>query len=67
MGSLASAGTYTAWYDASEKLGCGGKDAGARTVKCMRTKSMREILSVVNADFKPSAYSQETSSQPFRS
>lgn len=33
-----------AWYEASEKIGCGGAAAGNQTVECMRKKTTDEIL-----------------------
>ncbi|TID22676.1 hypothetical protein E2P81_ATG01804 [Venturia nashicola] len=32
------------WYKASQKLGCGGAEAGEKTVGCMRTKPWTEVL-----------------------
>jgi cholinesterase len=32
-----------AWYKASQKLGCGGQEAGEKTLACLRGKSTAEI------------------------
>lgn len=37
-----------AWYQVSASVGCGGEEAGARTVDCMRMKTTAEILGAVN-------------------
>jgi carboxylesterase type B len=49
-GSPSNNNEYAAWYAASAKLGCGGKEAGAATVDCMRQKSFQEILLAINTD-----------------
>ncbi|KAL2288408.1 hypothetical protein FJTKL_03799 [Diaporthe vaccinii] len=38
----------TAWYDVSASAGCGGEEAGPRTVDCMRMKTTAEILGAVD-------------------
>lgn len=38
----------TAWYNVSASAGCGGEEAGMRTVDCMRMKTTAEILGAVN-------------------
>ncbi|KAF2672425.1 alpha/beta-hydrolase [Microthyrium microscopicum] len=32
------------WFQASQKLGCGGEEAGEKTMPCMRTKKWEDIL-----------------------
>jgi cholinesterase len=32
------------WYRMSEKMGCGGKEAGAKTVDCMRGKGWQDVM-----------------------
>ncbi|KAF2402642.1 alpha/beta-hydrolase [Trichodelitschia bisporula] len=39
-----------AWYKATTKLGCGGKEAGAKTVDCARGKSMKEVLDAIKPE-----------------
>jgi cholinesterase len=39
-----SSSSNEAWYKASKALGCGGKDAGEKTLRCLRGKSTQEIL-----------------------
>ncbi|KAL1955878.1 hypothetical protein VTO42DRAFT_8036 [Malbranchea cinnamomea] len=39
----------SSWYEASEKLGCGGESAGDSTIECMRSKSVDELLSVTSS------------------
>jgi cholinesterase len=41
---------YTAWFTASAKVGCGGKEAGAKTIACMRTKPYEQILNAITVD-----------------
>ncbi|KAF2402559.1 alpha/beta-hydrolase [Trichodelitschia bisporula] len=36
------------WFNASSKLGCGGPEAGEKSIPCMRTKSWRQIMKYVN-------------------
>jgi cholinesterase len=31
------------WYGITEKLGCGGADAGQKTIECMRQKKFEDI------------------------
>jgi cholinesterase len=38
-----------AWYRASEALGCGGSDAGVKTVDCMRQKPAEQIQKQLDA------------------
>jgi cholinesterase len=38
-------GDYSQWYALSKNLGCGGEEAGAKTVPCMQGKSFESILS----------------------
>lgn len=38
----------TSWYDVSASAGCGGEEAGSRTVDCMRMKTTAEILGAIN-------------------
>jgi cholinesterase len=33
----------SAWYDLTNKLGCGGRTAGAKTVECLQEKSLQAI------------------------
>jgi cholinesterase len=40
----------TAWYSASAKVGCGGKEKGEETVKCMRTKDFKQILDAISVN-----------------
>jgi cholinesterase len=35
------------WYTLSKTLGCGGEEAGAATVKCVQSKSMKDVLSAM--------------------
>lgn len=39
-----------AWYEASEKIGCGGAAAGNQTVECMRKKTTQEILDSIRPE-----------------
>jgi hypothetical protein len=41
---------YSGWFTASAKLGCGGKEAGEKTVTCMRTKDFKEILTAISVN-----------------
>jgi cholinesterase len=41
--------SYNAWYGVSAKLGCGGAEAGAKTVECMRGKPFAEISKASSA------------------
>jgi len=36
------------WYKVSEQLGCGGKEAGTKTVECMRKVETRKILTMLD-------------------
>jgi carboxylesterase type B len=38
---------FSHWYNASEALGCGGKEAGNATLACMKSKSTDEILKAI--------------------
>jgi cholinesterase len=40
---------FPEWYTITEKLGCGGAEAGEKTVECMRAKPGAEIMKTVNA------------------
>jgi cholinesterase len=31
------------WYDLTKKLGCGGREAGEKTVECLQAKTVKEI------------------------
>lgn len=35
------------WYRMSQKLGCGGVDAGAQTLTCVRTKPWQSVLGAI--------------------
>jgi cholinesterase len=37
-------GDYSKWYDVSKKVGCGGFEAGERTVQCMQRKPFETLL-----------------------
>jgi cholinesterase len=37
-------GDYSKWYDVSSKVGCGGLEAGGRTVQCMQKKPFEALL-----------------------
>jgi len=51
MASLSSGiNQYSSWYATSSKLGCGGKEAGNKTIDCMRGKSFKQIFAAINAD-----------------
>jgi cholinesterase len=39
-----SSNNVPAWYKASESLGCGGRDAGEKTLACLRGKTAQEVL-----------------------
>jgi cholinesterase len=41
---------YKSWYEASSRLGCGGKEAGNKTVDCMRGKSFQQIFKVYDTN-----------------
>ena len=57
LASLSSGSNqYSSWYAASSKLGCGGKEAGNKTVDCIRGKSFKQIFAAIDADYsKPMA------------
>jgi cholinesterase len=38
-------GDYSQWYNASKKLGCGGPEAGEKSISCMQSKRFEDILS----------------------
>ncbi|KAF2667130.1 alpha/beta-hydrolase [Microthyrium microscopicum] len=38
-----------AWYDVSQKIGCGGLEAGEKTVACMRGKSAVDIEKIIGS------------------
>jgi hypothetical protein len=35
------------WYDASQKLGCGGAADGEKTLQCMRNKTTEQVLNAI--------------------
>jgi cholinesterase len=37
----------SAWFFASTKVGCGGKEAGERTLTCMRSKPWKDVLDAI--------------------
>jgi cholinesterase len=37
-------GDFSKWYDVSRKVGCGGTEAGERTVPCMQKKPFETLL-----------------------
>jgi cholinesterase len=43
IGSPSTGSPHAAWYQASSGLGCGGAEAGAKTVDCMRGKTNKEV------------------------
>jgi hypothetical protein len=43
-----SANKYSSWYAASQKLGCGGQEAGEQTLACMRGKNFRDITKTID-------------------
>src|SRR5262249_21753663 len=61
LGGAGSGSALNAWYSASEKLGCGGKDAGNATVECVRGKTTQEILDAI----KPPGAALALSTTPF--
>jgi cholinesterase len=38
------------WYKASQKVGCGGAEAGEKTVDCMRSKPWNEVLRAIKPE-----------------
>jgi cholinesterase len=44
-----------AWFSVSQKLGCGGQEAGEKTVDCMRSKGTMEIVNSMGASANPLA------------
>ncbi|KAF1810959.1 alpha/beta-hydrolase [Eremomyces bilateralis CBS 781.70] len=42
--------TSGGWYSASEKLGCGGRDAGEATLACMRSKPWQAIVNATTPE-----------------
>lgn len=38
------------WYKASQKVGCGGAEAGEKTVDCMRSKPWNEVLQAIKPE-----------------
>jgi carboxylesterase type B len=52
-------GDHSQWYAISKKLGCGGEEAGEKTVACMQRKPFEDILAswTQPGDFnKPQAF-----------
>jgi hypothetical protein len=49
-------GDYSEWYAVSKKLGCGGSEAGEKTVACMQGKKFEDILTswTASPDFSKS-------------
>lgn len=59
-GSSARAPVNTSsWFSVSSALGCGGEEAGAATVECMRTKNATDIINTTGTQgvsgFEPAA------------
>src|ERR1700712_4821532 len=46
-GRPASGNTSDPWYKTSQRLGCGGAEVGEKTLTCMRSKSMQEVLDAI--------------------
>jgi cholinesterase len=40
----------SSWYNLTEKLGCGGPEAGDETIACMRGKKFTDILTAMKGD-----------------
>jgi cholinesterase len=38
----------TPWYEISQKLGCGGPEAGLNTLQCMRYRPWKDIIKAIN-------------------
>lgn len=45
--NVSSINVTSPWYTISNQLGCGGIEAGEKTLKCMHGKSWKEIVSVL--------------------
>jgi cholinesterase len=45
-----NADTTIRWYKTSQKLGCGGKEAGEKTVDCMRAKPWKAVLDAIKPE-----------------
>jgi hypothetical protein len=52
-------GDYSQWYNVSKNIGCGGEEAGEKTLECMRGKTTEELLV---GWFRPGDYNKP---QPF--
>jgi carboxylesterase type B len=44
---IAEESNLDVWYATSSKLGCGGKEAGSKTVDCMRQKKWEDLMKYV--------------------
>jgi hypothetical protein len=42
------AANHASWYKLSKALGCGGEEAGAKTVECVRTKDGAAVTKAAN-------------------
>lgn len=47
-GGSASANVSAPWFTISQRAGCGGVEAGEKTLECMRAKPWKEILGVMD-------------------
>jgi cholinesterase len=47
-GVMPTSNSDKAWYRVSRHLGCGGRYNGPRTIDCMRTKSVQDILDAIS-------------------
>jgi Carboxylesterase family len=47
-GGSASANVSSPWFTISQRVGCGGVEAGEKTLECMRAKPWKEILGVMD-------------------
>jgi cholinesterase len=43
------AADFNCWYKLSKQLGCGGADAGATTVDCVRSKSQEDVAKAASS------------------
>jgi hypothetical protein len=50
--STQSTNRHTSWYIISKKVGCGGPEAGGKTLSCMRGKSFADINKASVMDMK---------------
>jgi hypothetical protein len=46
----------TGWWSASSKLGCGSIEAGAKSLECMKTKSVDAILAATKSGPRVGAF-----------